>query len=263
MCPKLRIICSRDKYCEEAGQRRGFANLRNKEEAEMELSYLKKVMKKYHGNRALAADSLQIHLSLFRRALARFKEVDWAKEFPLTYTRTPKRNSMDSPESRAKLSKTLKEMGHRPPPNKKGTKQYKKWLKTITPTLKAKKESLHKRWKERLIQALRENQHKRAETAASLEISAGHLLRLINRFAKEDEGFRKEFRSPEISMRLKRASCLQTQKKTRLKFIRDNKHLILQAYYQNDETDYKAAKILKVDTRTFTRWREEIEEDSL
>tara|TARA_R110000824_G_scaffold56513_1_gene154637 strand:+ start:39 stop:545 length:507 start_codon:yes stop_codon:yes gene_type:complete len=167
---------------------------------------------------------------------------------------------MDSPESRAKLANTLREMGHKPPPNKKGTPQYTKWKKKITATWKAKTEKLYSEWKERLITSLRENDHKRTETAHDLDITPSHLVRLMNRFVAEDPEFKKEFWSPEISMKLKEASCRKTRKKNRLKFIKENKHLILQAYHQNSKLDRKAAKIFNVQTRTFAKWREEVEE---
>jgi len=258
LCPELAEICASKKYCKTSCQRKGFATLRDPRHVTLELAYLKRVMKKYHGNINWAADATNNHRSVFRRALKRFPEVDWKTEFPLTQTRPPAQNSMASPESRAKLAKTLREMGHRPPPNQKGTKQYAKWLNSITPTLKTKKEKLYRGWKERLVGALRENHHKRTETAEALGISVGYMNRLMNRFAKEDHEFEKEFWSPEISLRLKEESCRKTRKKNRLKFIKENKHLIMQAYYQNEQLDHKAAKIFKVDTRTFTRWREEI-----
>ena len=260
LCPALRKICATDKYCKEDGQRRHFTNLRNLEHAQMELTFLKEAMTKYHGNIQFCADALNVHRSCFRRALGRFPDVDWEREFPLTYTRAPKQNSMDSPQSRAKLANTLREMGHRPPPNKKGTPQYAKWLKAITPTLKTKKEKLYSGWKDRLVTALREHAHKRTETAEALGISVGYMNRLMNRFAKEDSEFEKEFWSPEISLRLKNEACKRTRQQNRLAFIKENKHLILQAYYQYGQEDCKAAKIFKVDTRTFTRWRKEIEQ---
>jgi hypothetical protein len=81
----------------------------------------------------------------------------------------------------------------------------------------------------------------------------------MKRFVKEDSEFEKEFWSKEISMRLKEASCRKTRKENRLKFIKENKHLIMQAYYQEGKLDHQAAKIFKVDTRTFKSWREDIE----
>jgi len=259
LCPKLRKICSAPKYCKTSSQRKGFATTKDPEHVAMEVAYLKKVMKKYHGNINWAADGTKTNRSSFRRALKRFPEVDWKKEFPLTKTRPIPANSMDSPEARAKLANTLRKLGHKPPPNKKGTPQYEKWLKAITPTLKTKKEKLYASWKERLIDALRDNNHKRAETAEALGISVGYMNRLMSHFAQEDSDFKKEFWSREIAMRLKKASCRKTRKANRLKFIKENKHLIMQAYYQEDKLDHKAAKIFKVDTRTFKRWREDIE----
>ena len=103
--------------------------------------------------------------------------------------------------------------------------------------------------------------HKRTETAHDLDITPSHLVRLMNRFVAEDPEFKKEFWSPEISMKLKEASCRKTRKKNRLKFIKENKHLILQAYHQNSKLDRKAAKnFLTSQTRTFAKWREEVEE---
>tara|TARA_Y100000593_G_C4040452_1_gene204866 strand:- start:220 stop:477 length:258 start_codon:yes stop_codon:yes gene_type:complete len=81
----------------------------------------------------------------------------------------------------------------------------------------------------------------------------------MKRFVAEDSKFEKEFWSKEISMRLKEASCRKTRKVNRLKFIKENKHLIMQAYHQEGKVDHKAAKIFKVDTRTFKQWREDIE----
>ena len=262
-CPKLREICCSSEYCKTSSQRKGFATLRDPKHRSMELAFLKESMAKYHGNIQWAADSLGIHRSSLRRGLARFTEVDWVKDFPLSRTRVPKQNSMDSPESRAKLSKTLQQMGHKPPPNKKGTPQYKKWLKSITPTLASKKDKLYSEWKERVTNALREHKHKRTETAEALGITNSHLIRLMKRFVKEDPEFEKEFWSKEISMRLKEASCRKTRKANRLKFIKENKHLIMQAYHQNDKLDHKAAKMFEVDTRTFTRWREEMEQHEI
>lgn len=260
MCPELKEICSTDKYCKETGQRRHFAKLDNPQHAQMELTFLKDTMATCHGNIQLACDSLGVHRSCFRRALFRFPDVDWQKEFPLTYTRPPKRNSMASPESRAKLSNTLREIGHRPPPNKKGTPQYRKWLKTITPTLKSKKEALDADWKSKLTTVLRKHDHKRQESANELGVTISAMVRRMSEIAKEDPEFKEEFLSRELSLRLKEASCKKTRKGNRLKFIKENKHLILQAYHQNNQLDHKAAKIFKVDTRTFTRWRGEIAE---
>ncbi len=258
LCPELRALCSSPKYCKNSSQRKGFTTKRDEEHMEMELNYLKKVMKKYHGNINWAADGTKTNRSSFRRALKRFPEVDWKSEFPLTKTRPMPANSMASPESRAKLANTLRDMGHKPPPNKKGSPQYKKWKKKITATWKAKKAKLYGTWKERVIEALRENEHKRTETAEALGITNSHLVRLMKRFVKEDSEFEKEFWSKEISMRLKEASCRKTRKENRLKFIKENKHLIMQAYHQEGKADHKAAKIFKVDTRTFKHWREDI-----
>ena len=255
LCPELIKECSSPNH----PMRKGFASMDNPEHRAKELQYLKDLMKDHGGNIAYAKDTIKRHRTALVRAMRRFPEVDWKKEFPLTYTR-PAPNSMESAESRNKLSETLRKMGHKPPPNKKGTKQYKKWKKAITATWEAKKEKLYSQWKERVIDALRENDHKRTETAEALGTTNSHLIRLMKRFVEEDPEFEKEFWSPEISMRLKNASCRKTRKENRLKFIKENKHLILQAYYQNEETDYKAAKLFKVDTRTFRRWREEIEQ---
>jgi hypothetical protein len=259
LCPALKKECNAPTYKAQYGQRRGFASLQNERQSAQEVSYLKKIMKECHGNIQWAADTLGIGRTAFYRALRRFPDVDWKSEFPLTKTRPPPHNSMASPESRAKLANTLREMGHKPPPNNKGTLQHKKWKKKIRATWKAKTEKLYSEWKERLITSLRKNGHKRTETAQDVGISVNHLTRLMNRFVKEDPEFKKEFWSPEISMKLKEASCRKTRKKNRLKFIKDNKHLILQAYHQNDKLDHKAAKNFNVQTRTFTKWREEVE----
>ena len=167
---------------------------------------------------------------------------------------------MDMPGAREKLSKTLKAMGHCPPPNLKGTKQYKKWKKTITVTHRRNKERLAAHWKSKLIPTLRKHQHKRKESAEALGITVSHMVRLMTTICKEDPDFKQEFMAPELSLRLKLESCWKTRKENRLKFIKENKHLILQAYYQNNELDYEASKIFKVDTRTFKRWREDIEQ---
>ena len=101
-----------------------------------------------------------------------------------------------------------------------------------------KNKELYSGWKERLISALRKHGHKRAETSAELGVTTSHMNRLMNKFAKEDEAFKKEFWSPEISMKLKRAACRKTRRLNRLTFIKENKHLILQAYYQHGKIDH-------------------------
>ena len=263
ICPELMKICSTDKYCKGSSQRRGYANINNKDQREMELAYVKKIMKKYHGNRNLAADSIGISRHRIRRVLKRFPEVDWDKEFPLTYTRARSRNSMDCPESRAKLSATLRRIGHKPPSNGKGTKYYPKWKKSVDAHWKAKRVKLYSDHKKHITAALREYGHKRKETAESLKISEGHLSRLMSRFAAEDESFKKEFWTPDILMKVKIASTIKTKKENYLSKVKENKHAILQAYYQNGESDYRAAKALDVDTRTVTKAREAIEEYNL
>jgi hypothetical protein len=260
MCPALQEECNKADYKAKSGYRTGFVSLQDKRQASQELAYLKKLMKQCGGNIKYCADKMKIGRSSFYRALMRFPKVDWHKEFPLTYVRTPATNSMDKPGAREKLSQTLKAMGHCPPPNRKGTKSYNKWKKKIITTWRKKQRENLDRWKPKLIEALRKFDHKRTESAEMLGISASHMLRLMHIFRSEDRAFNKEFWDPEISMRLKEAACRRTRKETRLNYLKKNKHLILQAYYQNGEADSKAAKVMKMDTRTFTKAREEIEQ---
>ena len=91
MCPELKKECNSVTYKARYGQRRGFASLSNKRQAAQELAYLKKLMKECGGNIKYCADKMKIGRSSFYRALMRFPDVDWHKEFPLTYVRTPAR----------------------------------------------------------------------------------------------------------------------------------------------------------------------------
>ena len=93
MCPWLRAECHKASYFKVYGQRKGFASLQNPEHAAQELAYLKKLMEESGGNIRYASEKAGVVRSSFRRALDRFPEVDWRKEFPLTYMRKPKVNS--------------------------------------------------------------------------------------------------------------------------------------------------------------------------
>ena len=258
LCPELKKECHRDAYKTQHGQRKGFASIQNKRQAAQELSFLKKTLKDCHGNIQWAADTSGIERSGFYRALNRFPEVDWRKDFPLTQKRVPLVNSMHKPGVREKLAATLKKMGHAPPLNRKGSKNYKKWKDGITATWHRKHQENLNQWKPRIIEALRKFDHKRAESAGFLGISIGHLLKLMRVFRKEDPTFTKEFCSADISLRLRKASYKRTLHHKRLDYLKKNKDLILQAYYQNGEMDCKGAKAMRMDTRTFRRCREEI-----
>jgi hypothetical protein len=272
-CPKLRKICYSDEYCENSSRRRGYASLQNKDHKEMELAYLKKIMKKYHGNVNWAADATSISAETpigvesarrsLRNALKRFPEVDWHKEFPLTRRRVCEKNAMDNPESRAKLSQSLRKIGHKPPPNIKGTEQYKKWRASSDATWKVKKAKLYSDWKKRLAEALRKHNNKRLEASGELGISKPHFSRLLRRFAAEDEEFRKEFYLPEILEKARVEASIKTKRSKYLSNLKRNKHSILQAYYQNGESDCEAGKVLNVGTRTVTKAREDIEKYKL
>jgi hypothetical protein len=263
MCPELRKLCNSGAYTKESGQRRGFVSLRVKEHYDGELAYLKKLMTECGGNIQFSSERAGVNRSCFRRALDRFPEVNWKKEFPLTYTREPICNSMDVPGARKKLAQTLRVMGHKPPPNKKGTKQYKKWKKTITATHRRKKAVREAEWKVKLMTTLRKHNHKRRPSAEELGVTISHMVRLMSAISQKDPQFKAEFLSPELSRRLKKASCRETIKANRVAYLKENKHLILQAYYQNGESDCAAGKILKMDTRTVTKAREEIAEYEL
>jgi len=259
LCPALKKLCNQRSYYKKNSQRKGFASLYNKDQAAQELAFLKNLMKECGGNLAYAADTLKVGRSSFYRALKRFPEVDWHEEFPLTYQRVPEKNSMACPEARAKLAATLKRIGHRPPLNKKGTPSYKKWKRKITATWSKKQKEIEATWKKKLIRVLRDNDHKRAESAEALGITVPSMTRIISNIAKKDPAFKAEFMYPELSLRLKIASTKKRRHENRLKFLKENKHLILQAYYQNGQSDCAAAKALKMDTRTVTKAREEIE----
>ena len=120
---------------------------------------------------------------------------------------------MDLPGAREKLSATLKKMGHKPPPNLKGSKNYESWKRNITATWQKKQRENLDQWKPKVIEALRKFDHKRAESAEMLGISVSHMLRLMHIFRAEDRAFDKEFWNPEISMRLKKHHVAALAKK--------------------------------------------------
>tara|TARA_Y100001963_G_scaffold56242_1_gene78650 strand:- start:5777 stop:7039 length:1263 start_codon:yes stop_codon:yes gene_type:complete len=255
LCPKLREECTQRAY----KARKGYASLNNPDHKERELTFLRNLMQECGGNKQYAADSIGVSRSVLYRALKRFKgDVDWEKEYPLTYTR-PVPNTMECPKARANLARTLKKIGHRPPPNKRGTPQYKKWKKTISASWKEKSAKMTAEWKNKLIKALRDNHHHRQNTATALGISVGYMNRLMTDFAKEDPEFYKEFRHPDVIQALRTQSIQKTKADKQANFVKENKHVIMQAYYQNDKSDNKACKLFKVCRTTFRAWRESIE----
>ena len=196
----------------------------------------------------------------FKRTLNKFSEVDWKKDFPLTFKRKQDYSFTQSSEYKAKMAEIIKNRDWRPTPNKKGTKQYKKWKQTITPTLEAKTQKLFKEHKENMMKFMRETNCDRKKSAELMGISHGYFTNLLYRFKKEDEAFAEEFCSKEICSRSRSEANKKRHMENRLKFLRENKHLILQAYYQNGESDYKAAKALNIEFNTFRRWRARLEE---
>ena len=259
LCPELIEECSHPDYVKTYKRRKGFASFDNESHTTKELAYLKDLMGRCGGNIQYAADISGVTRNVMYRALKRFDDkVEWRKEYPLTYTR-PVPNSMACPKARKKLSESLKKSGHKPPPVTKGTPQYDKWKKTITSTWKKKKAKNLSQWKKKVTEALRENNHHRQNTAASLGISVGYMNELMTRFANEDPAFYQEFRHPDVIQALRTKSIQKAKAKKQANFIKENKHVIMQAYYQNGKSDNKACQLFNVCRVTFRAWREEIE----
>ena len=262
LCPELAAECNKSTHVKAHKLRKGFASLTNDEHRNKERAFLRALMEKCGGNRQYAADTAGVTRTVLHRALKRFnKEVDWKKEYPLTYTR-PVPNSMACPKARQKLSESLKKSGHKPPPVNKGTPQYKKWKKSITARWDEKSAEILDQWKPKITTALRENDHHRKNSASSLGISVGYMNRLMTQFSDEDPEFYNEFRHPDVIKELRTKSIQKTKAYNQAQFIKENKHTIMQAYYQNDKSDNKACKLFKVSRATFRAWREEIEKNA-
>ncbi|MDA1237314.1 MAG: hypothetical protein O3A15_00010 [Proteobacteria bacterium] len=263
LCPDLTEECNSEKYLKENKIIKGHASFNNPKHKQMELDFIKSLMRKCGGNIQYASEQAGVSRSVMRRALDRFPKVDWKKDFPLTFKRGQDYSFTKTPEYKAKMSKITKDRKWRPPPNKKGTEAYEKWKKSITPTLESKKLKIKKAHKDNIIKFMRETGFNRKKTAELMGISKLYLENLIYRFKKEDEDFSNEFCSPEIRARNVSEAAKKRHLENRINFFKDNKFSILQAYHQNGQSDSKAAKFLNVSLNTFKNWKGYLDENEV
>ena len=260
LCPELKGECQSLEYSKENKIRKGFASMNNPRHRKMELDFVKSLMRKCGGNIQYASEQSGVSRSVMRRVLDRFPEVDWKKDFPLTFQREQDYSFTQNPEYKAKMAEIIKNREWKPKPNKKGTENYKKWKKTITPTLKSRGLRIRKAHKENIIKHMRATDFDRKKTAELMGVSKLYLDNLIYKFKKEDKAFSDEFCSPEIRCRNVSKANKRRHLENRLKFLRENKHLILQAYHQNGKSDWKASKALNIAFNTFKTWRTRLDE---
>ena len=257
LCPDLVKLCNNKHYIKKHKLKSGFASLNIPEHKEKEIEYLKEIMVEYGGNLQYITDSLNFPKGAMQRALKRFSEVDWKNDYPLTFVREIDRSYQQTEEYKLKMSIANKKRDYTPPPNKKGTKVYEKWKKSITPTLEAKKQKRNDKYKSEMIKFLRQTDHDRAESAKLMGISKGYFEHLVLTFKKLDPDFKKEFCGEAARIKVIEANKKRFREK-RIAFLKENKHLILQAYHQNNECYSYAAKAFNVNPTTFLRWMQDI-----
>ena len=235
-----------------------FVSLEDPDFRKMEISYFRKIMKENGGNKTYCAESLGLCAPSFKYYLSKFPEVDWDKEYPLTYMKPKRQNTEAIILGRKKATQTLKSRGHKYFDFKNPNEANNKSMANKRKTWKKNKIDRINKLKDDFLRVFRENNFHQGKTGEVFEKSVDWVRDMIKGISEIDPAFKKEFKEKKQSKRLE--NTLKTREENRLKYLKSIKNELFEAFYQNGEIYSQAAEYLNMNPSTFGELFKEIQE---
>jgi len=239
------------KYGKSHSDRRGRTNYNDSEVAKKELESILFVMDGTKGNVNHAKDILRIsHRSLMNRMIF-FEEIDWKKRYPNPPSRDPVYDPDKLEMGKIKALETRKKNGNLMPSNLKDPKVRKKMLETRKKNNKIRLALRLEKLKPKLEESLKRNNHLLKSVAKEFGVAVNTLRRTMNQMGSAYPDFKRDFLDSVDEIRL--ANRLSARKTNRIKYAKEMKSSILEAYHQNNKVALQAAKYLNMPISNYVR----------